>query len=80
MIFVYGPDAKTTESMPAIVGEYEAKGFDLTFVPAPAFASGIVSLAPCVTWPEVVDLINKHLALMRAKEMTIEHCKAVLAG
>ena len=80
MIFVYGPNAKTTESMPAIVGEYEAKGFDLTFVPAPAFASGIVSLAPSVTWPEVVDLINKHLALMRAKEMTIEHCKAVLAA
>ena len=78
MIFVYGPNAKKGESMPAIVPEYEAKGFDLIFVPAPAFASGIVSLAPSVTWPEVVDLINKHLALMREKEMTITHRKTVI--
>ncbi|MBS1301694.1 restriction endonuclease, SacI family [Loktanella sp. SALINAS62] len=78
MIFVYGPNAKTELVLPAVVAEYEAKGFDLTFVAVSAFADGIVSLAPSVTWAEVVDLINKHLALMRAKETTIQHCTAVL--
>jgi SacI restriction endonuclease len=80
MIFVQGPNASTTENLSVIVGEYEAKGFDLTFVPASAFAAGIVSLAPSITWKDIIELINKHLALMRAKEMTIDHCKAVIAG
>ena len=60
--------------------EYEAKGFDLTFVGAMAFAMGIVSLAPGVTWAEVVELVNRHLAMTRAKEVTIEHCRAVLGA
>ncbi len=64
--------------MNALVEEYEAKGFDLTFVSAQAFAEGVVSLAPSVTPIEVVDLLNKHLALTRAKEVTIEHCKEVI--
>lgn len=78
MIFVEGPNARTAEDRAAIVGEYEAKGLDLTFVPAPFFAEGIVALAPSVTWAEVVELLNKHLAMTRAKEMTITHCKAVI--
>lgn len=78
MIFVYGPNAKTELVLPTVVAEYEAKGFDLTFVAVSAFADGIVSLAPSVTWAEVVDLLNKHLDLTRAKETTIQHCKAVL--
>jgi hypothetical protein len=78
LIFVHGPNAKTSEDVGAIVAEYEAKGFDLTFVGAPAFAKGIVALAPSVTWAAVVELLNKHLAMTRAKEMTITHCKAVI--
>ncbi|SEU02290.1 SacI restriction endonuclease [Paracoccus homiensis] len=78
LIFIYGPNAKTGENLAALVQEYEGKGFDLTFVPARAFAEGNVSLAPSVTPVEVVDLLNKHLALMRAKEVTIQHCKEVI--
>ncbi|MDF1670514.1 MAG: hypothetical protein P1U83_12945 [Roseovarius sp.] len=64
--------------MDALVKEYEAKGFDLTFVQADAFADGIVSLAPSVSAAEVVDLLNKHIAMTRAKEVTIKHCKEVI--
>lgn len=78
IIFVYGPNARTELVLPDVVAEYEAKGFDLTFVTVSAFADGIVSLAPSFAWSEVVELLNKHLALMRAKEMTIQHCKTVL--
>lgn len=80
MLFVFGPNARTDENMPAIVTEYEAKGFDLTFVTASAFADGIVALAPSVTWEEVTDILNKHLAQMRAKEGTIAHCREALAA
>ncbi|WP_240794138.1 restriction endonuclease, SacI family [Pseudorhodobacter turbinis] len=78
LISIYGPNAKAGMELEAVVAEYEEKGFDLTFVSAPAFAQGIVSLAPSVTWAEVVELINKHLAMTRAKEMTIQHCKEVI--
>ena len=78
LIFVYGPNAKAGVDLQTVVGDYEAKGFDLTFVSAPAFAQGIVSLAPSVTWAEVVELVNKHLALTRSKEVTIQHCKKVI--
>lgn len=80
MLFVFGPNARTDENMPAIVTEYEAKGFDLTLVSASAFADGIVALAPSVTWEEVTDILNKHLAQMRAKEGTIAHCREALAA
>ena len=73
LIFIYGPNAKTGEDMGALVTEYEAKGFDLTFVPARAFAAGIVSLASSVSPEEVVGLLNKHIAMTRAKEVTIQH-------
>lgn len=78
LIFIYGPNAKPEADMNALVEEYEAKGFDLTFVSARAFAEGVISLAPSVTPTEVVELLNKHLALTRAKEVTIEHCKEVI--
>lgn len=78
LIFVYGPNSKGSEAVAALIAEYETKGFDLTFVDAPAFAKGIVALAPSVTWDEIVELLNKHLAMTRAKEMTISHCKEVL--
>jgi hypothetical protein len=80
MLFVFGPNARTDENMPAIVTEYEAKGFDLTFVLASVFANGIVALSPSVTWKEVTALLNKHLALMRAKEATINHCREALGA
>lgn len=80
MMFIYGPNARTTENLPSIVTEYEAKGFDLTFVSSAAFADGIVALAPSVSWAEITELLNKHLALMRAKEGTIAHCRAALAA
>lgn len=78
LIFIYGPNAKTSEDMSALVKEYEAKGFDLTFVQAQAFADGIVSLAPSISTAEVVGLLNKHIAMTRAKEVTIKHCKEVI--
>ncbi len=80
LIFVYGPNARANADLPALVAEYEAKGFDLTFVSAAEFAKGIVSFAPSISWAEVVELVNKHFAMTRAKETTIQHCKAVLAG
>lgn len=79
MLFVYGPNARTRESMPAIVREYEAKGFDLTFVSADDFAAGVISLAPPVSWGWMKDILNKHLGLMRAKEETLSHCRDALA-
>ena len=75
MIFVFGPNASTEEDLPGIVGEYESLGFDLTFVDVMAFAEGIVSLAPSTTWQEVTEAINKHLGTMRAKEITVRHCR-----
>lgn len=78
LIFIYGPNAKTSEDMDALVKEYETKGFDLTFVQADAFANGIVSLAPSVSAAEVVELLNKHIVMTRAKEVTIKHCKEVI--
>lgn len=80
MLFVYGPNARTGEFLPAIVQEYEAKGFDLTFVSANDFGAGVIALAPPVTWAEVTDALNKHLGLMRAKEETIRHCRDALAS
>lgn len=80
LVFVHDPNARADADLPALVAEYEAKGFDLTFVGAMAFAMGIVSLAPGVTWAEVVELVNRHLAMTRAKEVTIEHCRAVLGA
>lgn len=80
MLFVYGPNARTSENLPAIVQEYEAKGFDLTFLSADEFATGVVALAPSVTWTEVTLFLNKHLGLMRAKEETIEFCREALAS
>jgi hypothetical protein len=44
----------------------------------PFLARGIVALAPSVAWAEVAELLNKHPAMTRAKEMTIAHCKAVI--
>lgn len=79
MIFVYGPNANTRENLPNIVADYERRGFDITFVPASAFAAGIVCVAPSLSWTEIAILLNKHLAMMRAKETTIAHCKAALA-
>lgn len=78
MLFVYGPNARTDEPLPRVVREYEAKGFDLTFVAAADFAAGIIALAPEVTWEEITALLNKHLGLMRAKEETIQHCRDAL--
>ena len=80
MLFVYGPNARTVEDLPAIVQEYEAKGFDLTFLSAHEFATGIIALAPAVTWAEVTAFLNKHLALMRAKEETIGFCQDGLSS
>lgn len=80
MLFVSGPNARTSENLPAIVMEYEAKGFDLTFLSSSAFASGIIALAPSTTWADITTIINRHLAWMRAKEETIIHCKACLAA
>ncbi len=78
LIFIYGPNAKPEADMSALVEEYEGKGFNLTFVSAKAFAEGVISLAPSVTPAVVVELLNKHLALTRAKEVTIHHCKEVI--
>lgn len=80
MLFVYGPNARTGESLPAIVQEYEAKGFDLTFLTVDQFATGVIALAPPVTWAEVTAFLNKHLGLMRAKEETIGFCRDALAS
>lgn len=79
MLFVYGPNARTREPLPAIVQEYEAKGFDLTFLTVDQFATGVVALAPPVTWAEVTGFLNKHLGLMRAKEETIGLCRDALS-
>ena len=78
MLFIFGPNARTAENLESVVADYEAKGFDLTFVDATTFAKGIVALAPSPSWAEVVELVNKHLGLTRAKETTIQHCKAVI--
>lgn len=78
LLFVHGPNARTQESMPAIVQDYEAKGFDLTFVSAPDFAAGIIALAPPVTWAEMARFLNEHLMLMRAKDDTIRYCQEAL--
>ena len=80
LVFVHGPNARADADLPALTAEYEAKRFDLTFVGAMAFAMGIVLLAPGVTWAEAVELVNRHLAMTRAKEVTIEHCRAVLGA
>ena len=80
MLFVFGPNAQTVENLDAIVIEYEAHGFDLTFMSASYFAHGIVAQAPTVTWPEITAFLNKHLGLMRAKETTIAHCREALAA
>lgn len=45
-----------------------------------AFADGIVALAPSAPSAEITALLNKNLALMRAKEGTIANCKAALAA
>ena len=58
----------------------DPKGFDLTFVTAEALAKGIVSLAPSVPWSTLADICNRHLASMRAKEVTIKHCKDCFGG
>ena len=79
MLFVYGPNAKFSEDLQTLVLDNEAKGFDLTFMSANAFAVSLISLAPTVSWAEIADHINKHLAMMRAKEATISHCKSLLA-
>lgn len=78
LIFVYGPKGDTDEDMDAVSAEYEAKGFDLTFVSATDFAHGVVPLAGSITWDELAELINKHLGLMRAKEMTFAHFREVI--
>lgn len=75
MIFVYGPNANTDEDLAGIVSEYERKGFDLTFVSAMEFAKGIISLAPTMTWQEITEALNKHLGMMRAKDVTVAHCR-----
>ncbi len=80
MLFVYGPNAKTLDDLKALVLENEAKGFDLTFMSAEAFAVSLISLAPSVSWAEIASHVNKHLTTMRAKEATISHCKALLAS
>lgn len=79
MIFVYGPNGRTSENLDALVIEHEVKGFDLTFVDAMSFAKSMISLAPSISWGAFTSLVNKHLAMMRAKEPTIAHCKSILA-
>ncbi|WP_333591388.1 restriction endonuclease, SacI family [Brevundimonas sp.] len=79
MLFVYGPNGGAQESLPAIVQDYETKGFDLTFVSARDFAAGVIALAPPIAWAEVTQILNQHLGLMRAKDDTVQHVKQVLA-
>lgn len=79
MLFVHGPNATSEENLPSIVAQYEAKGFDLTFVSASDFAAAIVALAPDISWAVITDLLNKHLESMRAKEETLAHCREALS-
>ena len=79
LLFVRGPNAATRASLPEIVQDYEAKGFDLTFVSAQDFAAGVIALAPPVTWAEVTEILNRHLGLMRAKDDTVRHSQQALA-
>lgn len=79
LLFVHGPNARTQEPLPAIVRDYETKGFDLTFVSARDFAAGVIALASPIAGAEVTETLNRHLGLMRAKDDTIRHVKRVLA-
>ncbi len=79
MLFIYGPNATTTENLVALVEEYEAKGFDLTFLTIKEFMKSVVSLSGNINIGQLIEITNKHLEMMRAKEVTITHCKQVLS-
>ncbi|MCF6273963.1 MAG: restriction endonuclease, SacI family [Rhodobacteraceae bacterium] len=79
MLFIYGPNATTTENLVALVEEYEAKGFDLTFLTIKEFMKSVVSLTGNINIGQLIEITNKHLEMMRAKEVTITHCKQVLS-
>jgi len=78
MIFIFGPNSNPPENLNRIENEYEEKGFDLIFLDIKYLINVVVAVIPKTKWENIIDIINKHIRLIRAKETTIIHFQDII--
>lgn len=78
LIFLYGPNASSDFDLDNIVNEYEDKGFYLSFVDIFDFTNTINALSSVISVQLFLDILKKHIDLIRAKDTTIQHCNSIL--